>query len=162
MHLPKSGGFKYLVQGPCSLTNYVKFWSLHKESSAALSNWIFEDVLCRWGGLNEIVTDNGPPFVKAVNYLAKKYHIHHIRISGYNSYANGIVERPHFDYDRPSNKAVDGDQAKWSRVVYSIFWADRITIQCCMGCSPYFAVTRAHPILPLDITEATFSYCLLH
>ena len=25
-----------------------------------------------------------------------------------------------------------------------------------MGCSPYFAVTGAHPILPLDIVEATY------
>ena len=25
-----------------------------------------------------------------------------------------------------------------------------------MGCSPYFAVTGTHPILPLDIAEATY------
>ena len=25
-----------------------------------------------------------------------------------------------------------------------------------MGCSPYFAVTGTHPLLPLDITEATY------
>ena len=25
-----------------------------------------------------------------------------------------------------------------------------------MGCSPYFAATGTHPILPLDITEATY------
>ena len=25
-----------------------------------------------------------------------------------------------------------------------------------MGCSPYFAVTGAHPLLPLDIAEATY------
>src|SRR5882762_3679624 len=25
-----------------------------------------------------------------------------------------------------------------------------------MGCSPYFAVTGSHPILPLDIAEATY------
>ena len=25
-----------------------------------------------------------------------------------------------------------------------------------MGCSPYFATTRTHPLLPLDITEATY------
>jgi hypothetical protein len=156
MHLPRSGGFKYLVQGRCSLTHYVEFRMLRKESSKALGDWLFEDVLCRWGGLTEIVTDNGPPFVKAVNYLAKKYHIHHIRISGYNSRANGIVERPHFDVRQALYKAVDGDQAKWSRAVYSIFWADRVTIRRRMGCSPYFAVTGTHPILPLDIAEATY------
>ena len=40
--------------------------------------------------------------------------------------------------------------------VFAIFWADRITIRRRMGCSPYFAVTRTHPILLLDITEATY------
>jgi hypothetical protein len=92
MHLPKSGGFKYLVQGCCSLTHCVKFRMLHRESSTALGDWLFEDVLCRWGSLTEIVTDNSLPFIKVVNYLAKKYHINHICISGYNSHANSIIE----------------------------------------------------------------------
>jgi hypothetical protein len=156
MHLPPSGGFKYIVQGRCSLTHFAEFRMLRKESGTALGDWLFEDVLCRWGGLTEIVTDNGPPFIKAVNYLAKKYHIHHIRISGYNSRANGIVERPHFDVRQALFKAIDGDQAKWYKAVYSIFWADRVTIRRRMGCSPYFAVTGTHPILPLDISEATY------
>ena len=33
-------------------------------------------------------------------------------------------------------------------------WADRVTDR--MGCSPYFATTGTHPILPLDIAEATY------
>jgi len=156
MHLPRSGGFKYLVQGRCSLIHYVEFRMLRNESSTAIGDWLFEDVLCRWGGLTEIVTDNGAPFVKAVTYLAKKYHIHHIRISGYNSRANGIVERPHFDVRQALYKAVDGDQAKWHKAAYSVFWADRVTIRRRMGCSPYFAATGTHPILPLDIAEATY------
>ena len=35
-------------------------------------------------------------------------------------------------------------------------WADRITVRRRMGCSPYFTVTGTHPLLPLDITEATY------
>ena len=62
-----------------------------------LGKWIFEDILCRWGALSEIVTDNGKAFIKAADYLAKKYHIRHIQISGYNSRANGLVERTHYD-----------------------------------------------------------------
>ena len=53
-------------------------------------------------------------------------------------------------------KASDGDQAKWSQSAYSVFWADRISIRRRMGCSPYFAVTGTQPLLPLDISEATF------
>ena len=35
-------------------------------------------------------------------------------------------------------------------------WADRVTVRRRMGCSPYFAVTGTHPLLPLDIAEATY------
>jgi hypothetical protein len=156
MHLPPSGGFRYLVQGRCSISHYPEFRMLRSETAATLGEWLFEEVLCRWGALSEIVSDNGPPFVKACEYLAKKYHIRHIRISGYNSRANGLVERSHFDVRQALFKSVDGDQAKWSKGTYSVFWADRITIRRRMGCSPYFAVTGTHPILPFDIIELTY------
>jgi len=156
MHLPRSNGYKYLVQGRCSLVHYVEFRKLRSETAITLGDWLFEDILCRWGTISEIVTDNGPPFVKALEYLAKKYHIRHIRISGYNSRANGIVERSHFDVRQALYKSVDGVQSQWSKGAYSVFWADRVTVRRRMGCSPYFAVTGTHPILPLDIAEATY------
>jgi hypothetical protein len=156
MHMPKSGGFRYLVQGRCSLAHYVEFRMLRAETAVTLGEWLFEDVLCRWGALMEIVTDNGPAFIKAVEYLSKKYHINHIRVSGYNSRANGLVERSHFDVRQALFKAVEGVQSKWSRGAYSVFWADRITVRRRMGCSPYFAATGTHPIIPLDIAEATY------
>ena len=121
-----------------------------------IGNWIFNDILCRWGALCEIVMDNGPAFIKALDYLGKRYHICHIRILGYNSRANGIVERTHFDVRQALFKACKGDQSKWHSVVTSVMWADRVTVRRRMGCSPYFAVTGTHPLLPLDIAEATY------
>jgi hypothetical protein len=110
MHMLPSTSFKYIVQGRCSLTQYPEFRKLRSENAKALGDWIFEDIICRWGSLQEIVTDNGSAFLKALEYLAKKYHITHIRISGYNSHANGLVEHPHFDVRQSLFKAVDGDQ----------------------------------------------------
>ncbi len=126
------------------------------ETAKTLDDWIFEDVLCRWGALSEIVTDNGAPFVKAAAYLEKKYHVKHIRISGYNLRANGIVERPHFNVRQGLFKAADGEERKWSQVAHSVFWSERVTVRRRMGCSPYFTVTGTQPILPLDIVEATY------
>ena len=62
----------------------------------------------------EIVSDNGKPFIAALSYLEKKYHVKHIRISGYNSHTNGIVERSHFDVRQALFKASDGSESKWS------------------------------------------------
>ena len=156
MHLPPSGGFRHLVQGRCSITHYPEFRALRTESAATLGEWIFQDILCRWGTLSEIVTDNGAPFVKAMEHVGKKYHVHHIRVSGYNSRANGTVERAHWDVRQALFKAADGEQDKWHRALYSCFWADRITTRKRMGVSPYFAVTGTHPIIPLDIVEASY------
>ena len=129
---------------------------LRKETAQALGDWIFQDILCRWGALVEIVSDNGKPFIAALGYIEKKYHIKHIRISGYNSRANGIVERSHFDVRQALFKAADGEQSKWSQVAYSAFWSERVTPRRRMGCSPYFAVTGTHPLLPFDIIEANY------
>ena len=114
MHLPASGGFKYIVQGRCALSHWPEFRCLRVETAHTLSEWIYQDILCRWGTLSEIVTDNGTAFVKACKQLSKKYHVNHIRISGYNSRANGLVERPHFDVRQALFKAALGDQSRWS------------------------------------------------
>jgi hypothetical protein len=156
MHMPTSSGFKYIVQGRCSVIHWPEFSKLRSETAKVIGEWLLKDFIYRWGTLSEIVSDNGAPFVKAIEYLAKRYHINHIRISGYNSRANGIVERSHFDIRQALFKAADGDQRNWSSVVYSVFWADRITVRKRMGCSPYFAATGTHPLLPFDITEATY------
>jgi hypothetical protein len=105
-----------------------KFQKLHLESATTLGDWIFEDIICCWGSLSEIITDNGPAFVAAMEYLTKQYHIQHIQISGYNSHANGLVECAHFDIQQSLFKAVDGDQAKWSISAHSVFWAEHITV----------------------------------
>jgi transposase InsO family protein len=122
--MPASGGYRYIVQGRCSLVYYPEFRMLRKENAKTLGNWIFEDLICRWGSLTKIVTDNGPTFIAALEYLSRQYRIRHIRISGYNSRANGLVERSHFNVRQSLYKAVDGIEAKWSLGTHSVFWAE--------------------------------------
>ena len=156
MHLTPSSGYKYIVQARCSLTHWPEWEMLRKETAKTIATFILRNLIYRWGTLLEIVTDNGAPFVKALTYLAKHFHITHIRISGYNSRANGLVERSHFDVRQALFKACDGEESKWSSTAYSVFWAERVTVRRRMGCSPYFATTGTHPLLPFDISEANY------
>ncbi|CDO69490.1 hypothetical protein BN946_scf184662.g10 [Trametes cinnabarina] len=95
-------------------------------------------------------------FLSAVRDLEKCFNLHHIKISPYNSKANSIVERSHFDMRQVLFKAADGDQKPWSQVVHYAFWAERVTVCKQKGCSLYFAVTGCHPVLPMDIAEVTY------
>src|SRR5882724_9650098 len=92
MLMPMVNKFRYLIQAPCMLSSWAEWCPLGKENEKTLSDFIFEDILCRWGGVAEVVIDNGPAFIAAVGYLSEKYGIHHIKISPYNSKANGMVE----------------------------------------------------------------------
>ena len=55
------------------------------ENFKSIAKFIHENLLCQWGAIEIIITDNAPQYIQAADYLAKIFHIHHIKISPYNS-----------------------------------------------------------------------------
>ena len=129
---------------------------LWTDNGAALTSFICEDILCRWGPLSKIVTDNGPAFLQALDVLADRYQIRHIRISPYNSQANGVVEQHHLDVWEAIIKSNPGEESCWHTAAHSVFWAEQVTIQQSTGLFPYFMVHGVEPLFSFDIAEATF------
>jgi hypothetical protein len=157
MHMSeRSNGCGLIADARCALTRYPEARALREQTAATLGMFLLEDVICRWGCPRWIVTDNGTPFLAAIKWLKAKYGIEGIRISPYNSQANGVIERGHWDLRQSLYKATGGDLNKWFYFLPQVLWADRVTTRRGMGCSPYFAVCGAHPILPLDVAEATW------
>ena len=156
MFMPPAAGYRYIVQARCSLSAWPEWRALRSETGRTLAAFIFEDILCRWGAVEEIVTDNGTAFVAALDYLADRHGIRHIRISAYNSRANGIVERQHRTIRESIVKACEGNISKWPTVAPHAFWADCATTRKSTGHSLFFMAHGTEPILPFDITLATF------
>jgi len=156
MLMPHTAGFHYIVQARCSLTAWPEWRMLRTETGRTLAAFIFEDLLCQWGAIEEIVTDNGAAFVAALDTLADQYGIRHIHISAYNSRANGIVEQQHHTIRESLVKACEGNISKWPSLAPHTFWADRVTTRRATGHTPFFMAHGVEPILPFDITLATF------
>ena len=95
MYMLPSQGYKYLVQARDLLTGLPEWRALTHKTGRTLGQFIFEELLCQWGRLEEIVTGNGTPFVAALEWITTQYHICHIRISAYNSQANRVIETIH-------------------------------------------------------------------
>ena len=129
---------------------------LHSENASTLASFIFEDILCCWGALAEIVTDNGPAFVQALNVLTDRYNIWHIHISPYSSQANGVVEQHHLDVQEAIIKSTLGGEFRWHTATHSVFWAEHVTMLRSTSLSLYFVVHGVKPLFPFDLTEATF------
>ena len=156
MYMPHAGGYRYIVQARCSLTAWPEWRALCVETGHTIGAFIFEEILCRWGAVEQIVTDNGTAYVAALDWLAERYGIHHIRISPYNSQANGIVERQHRTVRDSIFKACNGDDSRWPTVAPFAFWADCTTVRKSTGYSPFYMAHGVEPTLPFDISEATF------
>lgn len=156
MHLPKSAGRSYLVQARCALSSWPEWRGLTKETGHTIAKFIFEEIICRWGSLAELVTDNGTPFVAALEVLDRRYGIRHIRISGYNSRANGIVERQHLPVREALMKMCGDQPSKWTNHVHAVFWAERVSIQRSTHKTPFYIVHGVEPVFPFDLAEATY------
>ena len=112
------------------------------------------EFVCRWGAIEVIVTDNAPQYLQAVEQLAEKYHINHIRISPYNSHAQGPIEQWHYDVQEAIMKAAEGDESKWPDVAPAVLWAEQVTIQKYTGYSPDYL---PHVVLGSPVQS---SFCL--
>jgi hypothetical protein len=156
MLMPVLNRKRYIVHARCALTSWPEWRSLRQEIDRSLSTFIFEEILCRWGGIAEIVTDNGPAFVKAADTLARRYGIWHIKISAYNKQANGLVERKHYDVCEAVMRTCGNQESQWTNVLPQVFWAEWVTIRKSLGFSPFYMTHGVEAILPFDIAKATY------
>lgn len=154
--MEKHRGFRYIIQAVDSLTGWPEARALTRETAETIGKFIFEELLCRHGAISEIVTDNGPPILAAVDWLSETYHINHIRISPYNSQAQGTVERAHLSLRESVIKACDGKLQDWPIVLPYCLWAQRVTTRKSTGHSPYYMAHGTEPLMPFDIAEATY------
>jgi hypothetical protein len=156
MHMTKAGGYQWILAARDDLTGWIEARKVTSLSSKVWSQFIWEEIFCRWGAVTQIVTDNGSDVKKATKVLAERYGVEHILISPYNSRANGKVENGHFPLRESIIKLCQKDVKKWPDVFHAAIWADRITTRKVIGFSPYYLVTGQEPSLPLDIVEAQF------
>ena len=156
MHMPKAQNRRYLVAARDDLSGAAEGRALEKASARSLSRFFWEEIICRYGAIGEVVTDNGPEVKGAFSELVRRYGIPQIRISPYNSKANGVVERGHFTIREGLVKACEGRINLWPSKVHHAFFADKVTTRRATGSSPFFLLHGVHPVLPFDLSEATF------
>ena len=156
MYMPVQHGYRYIVAARDDLSRAAEGRALKKASSTELAQFFWEEIYCRYGAVGEVVTDNGPECRGAFAQLLKRMKIPQILISPYNARANGVVERGHFTIREAIVKACKGDLRKWPEMVPVAFFADRIATSPSTGYSAYYLLHGVDPVLPFDLTEATF------
>lgn len=152
----KSDGFLYIVDMRDDLTGWMEARRLRSHTSQEIADFLWEDVICRFGCIPQITTDNGTEFQDAVRILAYQYGIPIIRISPYNPGANGMIERGHRTWINSIWKLCGKNKSHWSRWFYAALWADRVTTRRSTGFSPYHLLYGKPHVFPFDVEDATW------
>jgi transposase InsO family protein len=156
MMMPKSKGYRYIIAARDDLSRAAEGRALKKANAKSIAKFFWEQIYCRYGAVIQVVTDNGPEVKGAFSHLLKRLRIPQVRISPYNSKANGVVERGHFTIREAIVKACQGNIDLWPTKVAMAFFADRISTSTVTGFSAYFLLHGVQPVLPFDLTEASF------
>jgi transposase InsO family protein len=156
MKMPEAQGKNWIVACRDDLSSIAETRALASDNARALASFFIEQIIFRYGTVGEMVTDNGSSFAGEFARIVNKYNIHQIRISPYNSQANGVVERGHFTIREALVKMCGGDISKWPSLLPAATFADHITVRRATGFSPYYLLHGVHPLLPCDLAEATF------
>ena len=156
MKMPEAQGKNWIVACRDDVSGVTEGRALASDNSRALASFLVEQIIFRYGTVGELVTDNGPSLDGEFTRIVNKYNIHRIKISPYNSQANGVVERGHFTIREALVKMCSNDISKWPSLLQAALYADRITVRRATGFSPYYLLHGVHPLLPCDLAEATF------
>ena len=161
MYMPAAPGgslgpYKYIVAARDDLSGACEARALRKADSSELALFFREQILHKYGMVRHIVTDNGSENRGKFESFLKSMDLHHIRISGYNHRANGVVERGHYTMREALVKVCEGNINLWPQKLQEVVFADLITTSSVTGYSPYYLLYGQHPVLPFDITQATF------
>ncbi|BFG30469.1 hypothetical protein CerSpe_167430 [Prunus speciosa] len=153
---PPSDGYIWILTATEYFTKWVEAIPLRKATGAAISNFIREFIVCRFGIPYKMVTDNGTPFVnKQVSSTLSGYGIKHRRSTPYYPQGNGQAEATNKTILRILSKMVYEYEGGWSVHLLDALWAYRTSPRSATGFLPYSFVYGSDAISPVEITIPT-------
>lgn len=147
---------KYIILIRDDLSGWVEGRAVNKLSAENAAKVFFEDVVCRFGLIGQVTTDNGSEFMGAFRECLVRYGIKHILTSSYHPEANGMVERGHGPLKEALFKLMRTRGPNWVNLLPFALWADRTTAKRTTRHTPHYMLYGQESILPIDADYHTY------
>ncbi|XP_028084506.1 uncharacterized protein LOC114285645 [Camellia sinensis] len=119
-----------------------------KASHAA--KFIRNNIICRYGVPNELISDNGSHFKGEVAVLLEKYNVAFHKSSTYRPQTNGAVEAANKNIKNILCKMVE-TYKDWPEKLPFALWGYRTSIRTSTGATPYSLVYGMEAVLPIEL-----------
>lgn len=150
--LPKTvHGNRWILVAVDYTTNYPIARAVDVASAKAVADFLYEEIVMRFGCPKEILKDRGSSFTsKVLAHYTKRVNINHKLTSAFHPRTNGKCERLNGTLKTMLRKYVNGALHLWDDYLDAALFACRIRTNSTTGYSPFFMTYGRDPVLPGD------------
>ena len=117
-----------------------------------VAKFIYEDIICRHGVPQEILSDRGTSFTsKVIDELCQNYQTKHRLTSAYRPQTNEMIERFNRTLGECIAKLVYDNNKEWDQFIDAVLLAYRTKQHKTTGKTPFYLVYGREATLPLDL-----------
>ncbi|XP_028124108.1 uncharacterized protein K02A2.6-like [Camellia sinensis] len=147
-----SKGYQWILAATELSIKWVEEIPLKKATGPVVSNFIKENIICRFGVPNTILSDNGTPFInKYVKNLLETYQVKHHKSTPYYPKKNGQAEATNKTLIRILSKIMDEFGGTLSEQLIVALWAYRTSKRKPTQATPYSLVYGSEAVLPIEL-----------
>ncbi|KAG0741236.1 hypothetical protein G6F22_005145 [Rhizopus arrhizus] len=144
-------GNRWLLTAVDYTTNWPIARALPEATAEAVADFIYEEIVMKFGCPAEIVTDRGANFLsKLVKSYCERLNTTHRMTSAFHPRSNGKCERLNGILKTMLRKYVHGAIHIWDQFVDTALFAARIRKHRSAGYSPFYLVYGREPVIPGD------------
>ena len=148
---------KYIILATDYATKWVEARATRRNDAQTAANFLFEEILMRFGHPLELVSDQGLHFLNdVIADITNKYLIKHRKTMPSNPKANGLTERANGIVGKILNKLVSAHKTDWDRKLPSAVHAYNTTEKVTTGKTPYFLVFGQEAVHGVELQVETF------
>ena len=156
--LPEAPGkVKYVIVAIDYFTKWMEAKPLAKTTGKEVKKFIWNNIVCRFGLPNIIVTDNGSNFIgDPFKSWCERLNITQINTAVAHPQANGLVERANKSFIKGFKPRLGRERAGWVDELPNVLWAFRTTLKTSNGETPFSLTYGSEAVIPAEISMPTF------
>jgi len=144
-------GNHYIIVAMDYLTKWPEVKPVPSATAEQVSNFLYEDIICRHGCPNRILSDQGTHFKnKMIAKLLEKFQVKHKFSTPYHPQTNGLVERFNRTLCEALAKLSNEHKDNWDLFISPVLFAYRTLKQSTTQMTPFYLLYGRQARFPVD------------
>ncbi|CAC5368609.1 unnamed protein product [Mytilus coruscus] len=140
--------FRYVLTVMDYFSKWPEAFPLKSKTASEVASKL-RSTICRFGVMEEIVSDQGGEFnSKITKNFTQSYGIKHVTTSPYHPQSNGTVERFNQTLKNMLNKMIDKNGEDWDLYLEEALYHYRTSKHYSTQYSPFYVMFMRQPVLP--------------